>query len=128
MRAFHPFSLGVFVLALAGVLTFALSDELRLPAALDGHDKALHVIAFFVLAGALVSGASRMAMAGALVALTALAIGLEWIQPLLTATREGSLADAAASAVGIGAGATAALGARSAALVLRTARAPAPQR
>ncbi len=84
---------------------FALSDTIRLPDALNGHDKALHVVAFFVISITLMWRARARMVAVHALLLVGAAISLEWAQPLLTLTREASVGDVLASAAGIGAAA-----------------------
>jgi len=100
-------ALGALAVATLGV--FAFSDTLRLPVLPDGYDKELHVAAFCACGFILMLGARRSAMVITMLMLSAVAIGVEWAQPILTATREASSADAAASILGVLLGAGGAL-------------------
>lgn len=103
--------LALGALALTTIGVFAFSDTLRLPVLPDGYDKELHVAAFCVCGFILMLGARRSAMVITGLMLSGVAIGVEWAQPIFTATREASAADAAASILGVFLGAGAALAA-----------------
>ncbi|MBL8544352.1 MAG: hypothetical protein JNJ63_11155 [Hyphomonadaceae bacterium] len=90
---------------LVAVALIAFSDSFSPPTFMPAQDKAEHVLAFSMLALALMTGANAAGVALAASALTAFAFAIEWAQPLWTATREGDLADALASFAGIGVGA-----------------------
>lgn len=91
--------LGVALLVL--VLALTLSDEVVRPQFMAGQDKVEHVLAFLALAFAFALGASLWAVLSYGLALSGVAFAIEFLQEIVTTTREGGLNDALAGCVGV---------------------------
>ena len=89
-----------FFIAMAGMSWAALASDLPIPTYFPRQDKLEHLAGFFVLGALLALGLGHRAYGWALTFCLALSMGVEVAQRLLTTTREFSLEDAAASALG----------------------------
>ncbi|MGE3142122.1 MAG: hypothetical protein AB7L65_02270 [Hyphomonadaceae bacterium] len=88
----------------AAVLACAFAPHDPAPRMAQGQDKVEHIAAFLALGALFGWRASGWTLAGVGLCLAGLAVGIETFQALFTATREPSVADAAASLAGGGAG------------------------
>jgi len=89
-----------FFVAMAGMSWAALVENLSIPTYVPQQDKLSHLAGFFVLGALLAMGLGHRFYWWALSFCFALSIGVELAQHFLTITREFSLEDAAASALG----------------------------
>ena len=85
---------------MAGMSWAALAPQVPIPTYFPQQDKVEHLVGFFVLGALLALGAGHRAYWFSLGFCLTLSIGVEYAQKALTTTREFSLDDAAASALG----------------------------
>ena len=98
--AFQTMVWATFFIAMAGMSWAALAPDLQIPTYFPQQDKLSHLAGFFVLGALLALGLGHRLYVWALVFCLVLSLGVEVAQRLLTTTREFSLEDAAASALG----------------------------
>lgn len=89
-----------FFISMAGMSWAALAPEVPIPTYFAGQDKVEHLVGFFFMGALLALGAGYRAYWWSLGFCLIVSIGVECAQKLLTTTREFSLDDAAASALG----------------------------
>ena len=89
-----------FFVAMAGMSWAALAENLSIPTYVPQQDKLSHLAGFLVLGALLAMGLGHRFYWWALTCCFTLSIGVELAQHFLTTTREFSLEDAAASALG----------------------------
>lgn len=96
-------------LALALILSFALSDNFSRPEFVARQDRVEHVLAFALLGFLFAWRASLASFIATTLLLTGLAFSVEALQQTVTLTREAHLSDALASMFGLGLGLAGAL-------------------
>lgn len=97
-----PFWIGLWVLAVLGVVAVCLLPPPPLPPLPENGDKAEHLIAYFLLAASAVQLFRRgRALAAVGLALVAMGVCIEFAQGALTDTRSADPFDALANTLGV---------------------------